>query len=121
MLIASLIITAMLSLTMIGFGYLFIKRPPDEINSVFGYRTPMSTKNKDTWDFAHRYSGKVWMRSGITTAILSVVLAFVLQGLENYEKLMLGLCYAQIAILLLVIPLTEIALRKTFDKKGIRR
>lgn len=121
MLIFSLIMTIILSLTMIGFGFLFIKRPPREINSVIGYRTPMATKNKDTWNFAHRYSGKVWIRSGIINAIISGIFVFVLQSLKNYNQLMLVLFYIQLAILLLVIPLTEIALRKAFDKNGNRK
>jgi uncharacterized membrane protein len=120
LLIFTLIITAIMSLTMIGFGYLFIKSPPDEINSVIGYRTSMSLKNLDTWTFAHKYSGKVWLRSGIINAILSSVFIFALQNLKNYNQLMLVLFYIQIAVLLLVIPLTEIALRKVFDKNGNR-
>jgi uncharacterized membrane protein len=106
---------------MIGFGFLFAKRPPMEINFVIGYRTSMSTKNKDTWNFAHRYAGKVWIRSGIITAIISVIFVFALQSCRNYSQLMLVLFYTQIAILLLVIPLTEIALRKTFDKNGNKK
>lgn len=121
MLIFALIMTAIMSLSMIGFGLLFVKRPPGEINYSFGYRTPMSTKNKDTWNFAHRYAAKVWIRSGIITAIISVVFVFALQSCSNFNKLMLVLFYIQIAILLLVIPLTEIALRKAFDKNGNKK
>ena len=106
---------------MIGFGFLIVKNPPKEINSVFGYRTPVSTKNKDTWDFAHRYSCRVWIKSGIITALISVAFIFALQNLKNYNQLMLVLFYIQLVILLLVIPLTEIALRKTFDKNGTRK
>jgi len=121
MLIFSLIMTTIMSLTMIGMGSLFLKNPPKEINSVIGYRTAMSSKNKDTWCFAHSYSGKVWLISGIITAILSVVFILALQNLKNYNQLMLVLFYLQMATLLLVIPLTEIALRKTFHKNGIRK
>ena len=42
---------------MIIFGQLFQKRPPGQINSVYGYRTKMSMLNMDTWDYAHRYFG----------------------------------------------------------------
>ncbi|MGL4107443.1 SdpI family protein [Clostridium sp. LP20] len=121
MLISALIMTAIMSLTMIVFGYLFSKHPPSEINSVIGYRTPMSSKNEDTWNFAHRYAGKVWFRSGIITGILSLFFIFALQNFKDYDQLILGICYIQIIILMLVIPLTEIALRKTFDKGGIRK
>ena len=121
MLNSSLIMTTIMSLTMIGFGFLLGKKPPKEINSVIGYRSPMSTKNRDTWEFAHNYSGKIWIKSGVITAIISAILAFTLQSLSNYNQLMVALIYIQIAILLSVIPLTEIALRKTFDKNGIKK
>ena len=55
-----LIMDLLLPFTMIGFGRYFMKKAPKEINSVFGYRTSMSMKNKDTWEFAHKYCGKVW-------------------------------------------------------------
>ena len=121
MLISALIMTAIMCLTMIGFGYLFVKHPPSEINSAIGYRTPMSSKNKDTWNFAHRYSGKVWIKSGIITGVLSVIFIIALQNLKNYDQLIFGMFYIQIVVLMLVIPLTEIALRTTFDKRGIRK
>ena len=43
-----LIMDLLLPFTMIGFGRYFMKKAPKEINSVFGYRTSMSMKNKDT-------------------------------------------------------------------------
>ena len=49
--------------TLIGFGKHFMRKAPKEINEVFGYRTPMSMKNKDTWEFAHKYCGKIWYLS----------------------------------------------------------
>lgn len=121
MLNISLIITAIMSLTMIGFGFLLSKKTPKEINYIIGYRSPMSIKNKDTWEFAHKYSGKVWIRSGVINAVVSIVLALTLQNLSNYSELMLALIYIQLIVLLLVIPLAEIALRKTFDKNGIKK
>jgi len=121
MLCISLIMTAIMSITMIGLGVLLVEKPPKEINSTIGYRSRMSTKNRDTWEFAHNYSGKVWIRSGVITAIVSVALALTLQNLSSYSQLMTALIYIQLIILLLVIPLTEIALRKTFDKNGIRK
>ncbi|MFD3157324.1 SdpI family protein [Haloimpatiens sp. FM7330] len=65
MFVFSLFNTIVISFTMIGFGLLFMKKPPKEISSVFGYRTSMSSKNKDTWVFAHKYAGRVWFNSGI--------------------------------------------------------
>ena len=38
---------------MILFGAVFTKAAPKKINYIFGYRTVMSMKNRDTWEFAH--------------------------------------------------------------------
>lgn len=117
----SLKMTLVLSLTMMGFGYLFTKRPPRTINYWYGYRTGMSGKNQDTWDFAHAYAGKVWLRSGWLTLLFSVPPAYLLRNVSYFEDLVMGLFYIQMVVLLLVIPITERALRKTFDKEGKRR
>ena len=54
-----LIMVLLIPLMMIGFGRLFLKKAPGTINAAFGYRTSMSMKNKDTWEFAHRYCGRL--------------------------------------------------------------
>ncbi|MDR1668548.1 MAG: SdpI family protein, partial [Oscillospiraceae bacterium] len=60
-----LIIDMLIPITMIGFGSYFVKSGgPQEINTLFGYRTSMSMKNKDTWAFAHKYCGKLWRLIG---------------------------------------------------------
>lgn len=120
MLAFSLSITVLLSLTMIGFGHIFIKRPPKNINALYGYRTRMSCLNEDTWKFAHRYSGQVWSKSGMIMTILSLPIIIGLRKTERYEDYMLILFYFQMAVLLAVIPITERALRRIFDKNGIR-
>jgi len=121
MLTISLIFTAIISLTMVGFGYMLSKKTPKEINSLIGYRSPMSTKNQDTWKFANEYSGRFWIKSGLMTAFVSVILAFALQPINTYKNLMFALLYVQIAVLLLVIPFTEVALRKNFYKTGEKK
>jgi len=121
MLTISLIFTAIISLTMVGFGYMLSKKTPKEINSLIGYRSPMSTKNQDTWKFANEYSGRFWIKSGLMTAFVSVILAFALQPINTYKNLMFALIYVQIAVLLLVIPFTEVALRKNFYKTGEKK
>ena len=79
-----LIIDLLLPLTMIGFGKCFLKTAPKNINTVFGYRTSMSMKNKDTWIFAHKYCGKIWFISGLIMLPLSVVvMMLVIGGSEN--------------------------------------
>ena len=49
-----LVMALLVPSAMIGFGWLFMRRTPKTIQSLFGYRTAMSMKNKDTWEFAHQ-------------------------------------------------------------------
>ena len=63
---------------MIGFGRHFRDHPPGEINSSFGYRSARSMRNRETWDFAHAYSGRFWYRAG--RPMLAVTLVWMHGG-----------------------------------------
>jgi len=118
-----LIMDLLIPFTMVGFGKYFIKKAPKEINAVFGYRTPMSMKNKETWEFAHHYCGKVWLIMGYIILILSVIsMLFVIGKDEKIVGTSGGiLCGIQVVLLVISIFPTEIALRNNFDKNGNRK
>ena len=82
-----LIMDLLLPFTMIGFGRNFMKKAPKEINSVFGYRTSMSMKNKDTWEFAHKYCGKVWYVCGMVLISLLPMLFNQYGGLKGVQEI----------------------------------
>ena len=117
-----LIMDIMLPLIMIVFGRWFLKSAPKEINPVFGYRTSMSMKNKDTWDFAHKYCGKLWYRWGLAMLPVSVAAMFFAIGKNENITGMVGgiICAVQTIILISSIYPTEKALKNTFDKDGNR-
>lgn len=118
-----LIMSLLLPITMIGFGKHFMKQAPKDINYFFGYRTGMSMKNKDTWEFAHHYCGKIWRKAGWITLIISIIALIFLLGkeIEAIGKFGGALVLLQCIPLLAVIPVTERALRKKFDKYGNRK
>ncbi len=113
----------LIPLTMIGFGRYFLKSAPKEINAIFGYRTTMSMKNKDTWIFAHHYCGNLWYVSGIISLIITVIaLIPVMRETENTIGTVGGvICGMQMIPFIGSIIPTERALRRTFDKNGNRR
>ena len=103
--------------TMIGFGILFIKRPPTDINGAFGYRTKRFTKNKDTWLFAHNYIGRIWFICGLVLLPISIVIMIVVMGKGDDTVGIAGAIIEILQMLILVgsvVP-TEAALKKTFD------
>lgn len=118
-----LISDLLIPVAMIGFGRVFLKHPPKEINGIYGYRTAMSMKNKETWEFAHKYCGKLWYICGL--ALLPVTIAALLPVMGKSEDAvgMVGgiLCVIQTIPLIGSIFPTERALRKTFDKQGNRK
>ena len=110
-------------LIMIVMGRYFMKKSPKEINYIFGYRTNMSMKNKDTWDFAHKYFGKRWFRLGWLLIPISVIpMLFVIGKGEDIIGTV-GMVVMVIDLILLIAPIfpTERALKKTFDKDGNKR
>lgn len=118
-----LIMNCIIPLTMIGFGSAFAKSAPKEIDLAFGYRSKMSIKNKDTWDFAHHYCGKIWRNAGWIMLPLSIVVMLFIIGQSEDAIGRFGYVICMIEILFLagaILP-TEIALRKTFDQDGNRK
>lgn len=111
-----------LPLTMIFLGKYFSKRAPKEINMLFGYRTTRSTKNSDTWQFAHHYFGKLWYKSGLILLVLTVAAMLFGLGKDTNTVGVLGgiVCTVQLPAMLYAIWPTERALKKTFDKDGNR-
>ena len=118
MLIADLLVP----LTMIFFGARFEKNAPKEINAAFGYRTTMSMKNKETWQFAHEYIGKLWKICGWLVLLISVVVMFFSCRKDIIVVSIIGglICIIQIVIMICTIIPTEIALKKNFDEDGNR-
>lgn len=108
---------------MMVFGRAFSKKAPQKINRIFGFRTSMSMKNKDTWEFAHLLLGKIWLKCGVASLIVSVVpMLFVIgRSQETIENLGLVIMYLQLALLIVTVIIVEKALRNTFDKDGNRK
>lgn len=109
-------------LLMLGIGLYFLKSPPQKINKVFGYRTALSMKNQETWQFAHHYCGKLWRAVGLFLLAASIVaMLFAIKKPVDTVGIYGGtVCAAQLFILIGSIFPTEIALRKNFDEYGKR-
>ena len=118
-----LLMNMMVPLLMIGFGWTFLHNPPKTINMGYGYRTSMSMKNQDTWDFAHQYAGGLWLKWGKWLLVITVLLMMPLLGksedvIGNFGG---ALCMLEIVPLIFAVVVTEKALKKTFDSNGNRR
>lgn len=118
-----LAVSLVIPLTMMIFGRHFMHNPPKDINGSYGYRTSMSMKSRETWDFAHRYFGRLWFILGLILLPLSAAAMLFLLGesvkaIGNSSLIIMG-----VQLLFLIIPIfpTERALKKNFDQFGFRR
>ena len=110
--------TLVIPAIMVFSGAYFMKRSPGKINMLFGYRTELSMKNRDTWETAHRIIGRYWLIMGL--AMLPVCIIPALIAPEN-DVLMTVIMFITLIPLLMGIILTEIRLHRIFDNDGSRR
>ena len=105
---------------MLLFGWMFRVSPPEKINDWYGYRTKRSKSSPEAWDYANRYAGKIWQRSGVITLVLSIGGMLLLLGKGDTAVSLggLGLMLLQLVPMLAVIPITERELKKHFDSEG---
>lgn len=113
----------LIPIIMIIFGKYFSKYAPKNINGVLGYRTSMSTINKETWKFAHNYCGTIWFYTGTVLLIISVIgmLLLMKKDKDIIKNFNLVLTVVQMTFLLTPVVLTELALRRNFDTNGNRK
>lgn len=118
-----LVMDLLIPVTMMALGRYFVKRAPKEINMIFGYRTSMSMKNRDTWEFAHHHVGKIWYITGLIFLVVTVIifLCIISKPQDAIEKVGEIVCILQVVLLIASIIPTEVALHKTFDKNGNRK
>lgn len=108
---------------MIFFGWVFMKKPPKDINSLFGYRTARSMKNRSTWIFAHQYAGRIWFRMGLLLLPLSALsMLFCIGGnADQISTVNIIITVAQIPFMVSTIFFTERALKRNFDPYGRKK
>ena len=94
---------------------------PKYPNLWFGYRTPFSVKNEQTWKEANSYSANLAIAFGILNAIIWGYLGYEFRDNPNNPIVASIGAPTVIASAALLIILTEWHLRKIFNKDGNRR
>jgi len=97
----------------IAAGLLLKIYPPEEINSIYGYRSKRSKKNQDQWDFAQNYSGKLMILLGIGMALAGNLTAMI--KISETTGVYIGLALV-ILVAVLTGYLTEGAIKRKFDE-----
>lgn len=118
--IATLLSDCVIPLTLVVGGYLMMLHPPKKINHFCGYRTNRSTKNMDTWLFAHKTCGKLWLIAGGVMLIPTVLihLPFLHSTDDALAVLTTVLMIVQFCVLGVTVYKVENALKERFDDNG---
>lgn len=66
------------------FSSLILKSGSPDINNLYGYRTKRSMSNQELWDFAQKYSAKVFLRIGVLNLIIGLPLMIFVTYSEDY-------------------------------------
>ena len=90
---------------------------PSRTNRIVGYRTPLSMKNQDTWDYGNTISRKYALVFMLLCIVFHLGASMVISG---DELLKVSLILLVISLLSIVI-FTEISLRAQFDVNGNRK
>lgn len=119
-----LFIFNLIIICIVMFSGKLIKNHSPKINYVFGYRTKMSMKTNETWQFANNYAGNLMINcSKILLIILFISQIFILNQ-KDYKIASfysLGISFITISSFFYTIIKTEIKLRKLFDKNGNKK
>jgi len=120
--VSFIILGVIFPLLMILFGLFLSKTPPTDINYVVGYRTKRSMASKEAWLFANVTAGKYWVKTGLCSlpifVIIGVVISIIYNSFNidesNLHYIFLGFMLIQVIVLLSVIPYTERKLKRKF-------
>lgn len=93
-----LILDALTGIILIVVGFILLKYPPKEINSLYGYRTEKSMKSQEAWDFAQIFSSKLMIKAGSFLSVVGLLgyafleVSFLLEVILASIAFTLGLC-----------------------------
>ena len=91
--------------------------PPKYPNMFYGYRTPSSTKNQQTWNEANKYSANIMIYVGIINIIFPLYLGYMFHDPPSDSIIIVSVAVFLISILSMII-FTELHMKKMFDSNG---
>ena len=111
--------TSLIPITMFLIELLWNKHPPKKINSIYGYRTIRSMKNRETWEFAHKLCAKIRTICGISLEVFSILVIMLFSaywdGCRNPPD---NPAFRLIGLFLFPV---ESALKRNFTENGQRK
>jgi len=93
---------------------ILLRFPPKKINYLYGYRTPSSMKNQQTWDFSQKFSAVKMFQVGIV--LLATSFLNILVDMSQEQSLFLGLGLLILGCIYMFV-VTEKAIKRNFPNE----
>ena len=93
-------------------GLYFTIAPVKERNKTKGYRTNLSLKTQETWNYAQRIFAVIWMIFGVCLAGLIVLCNFIIP--ISHEIRSVIFVVASISVMMCCTPITEGMIKRKF-------
>ena len=106
------LIPVMTGVIFIITGWIMMKFPPKDINSLYGYRTKNSMKNKERWAFAQKYSAIEMTKLGGLLTLSGVMGCFFNPTVNTGIVIGLG---SMLMVVIMLFLRVENAIKKKFD------
>ena len=90
--------------------------PPKKINWLYGYRTPRSMKNQETWNTGNRIGARGLLILAVCQLLCGMCSTLIFQD-DRAISWTIG--FMVVGLIIMVITI-ELRLRTLFDKEGIR-
>lgn len=118
-----LVSVSFVPLLLIASGKIFAKFPSKEPNIALGFRTKLSMKNKDTWNYAQELFPKVWIKLGSYLLPISIAVMYVMHSDDKdfTGSVAVAIMLVQALAMLVSIYSVNQKLKKAFNSDGTRK
>ncbi len=104
-------------LALFAVGLYWKLRPPKFTDEGgLAYRTELSARSQETWEFAHVHISNTWVRLGVILTVLASVLMVIFA--DHYASFILWLIGGEMVFLCISVFLVDTALKNGFDEDG---
>lgn len=111
-----LLLSVLIGVIFIIAGFIMLKFPPKKINSLYGYRTKSSMKNKEQWDFSQKYASIIMIYCGIGLLLIGCLLYFILGDINPIIGMYIGMVLLFISMGIMLYK-TEKAIKQQFKSE----
>lgn len=101
-------------------GLLLLLFPPKNRNYIYGYRTRLSSKTQQTWDFANKLAAKLLVGMGSVSLVLAIIALGAIAKLPNnlleraYSIAVPLSAVVFLFLLLMLVFIVQVKLKKMF-------